>query len=287
MLAMHGLSAPRAGVHRAPLRVAAERRAVAALEFALVAPIMGVMILGVFDASRALLAWQQTQNAAQAIAQAAEKLSVVTSSTTPQLTSAQMQEAMSTIYAEMPGLSAGSTPGSGGVLAGYYAVTLSEVLFYYAGSGGAATLCPYANVASCGQPQYPYVLWTSYLNKGGSYLLSGSNYWRPCDVRLNRVYPSWSYAGTTGSPPVPLTRLNQMVDPSDFGALPVVLSPQVVADVEYQFQSIFSDILPAKTTITFLASAALPTPVGDNSTTIAFSGSADAAVDSCTQPTTP
>jgi hypothetical protein len=231
------------------------RRAVASLEFALVAPLMGIMVLAVFDGARALVAWQETENAAQAVVQAAEKMSVIASNTTPSLTYTQMQQAMSTIYEEMPWI----WPGDGtSLFPGNYSVTLSEIEYL--------PLCHSSNIYACTQPQIPYTLWSTYLQEGGSKLLKSSSYQRQCGA-LTREYPTWNNAAT-GNPP--LTRWNQMVDPSNGGAIGFVMTPQLVADVQYWFTPSFAQLLPKSAVIKFVASAMLSTPVGDNALTVVY-----------------
>jgi hypothetical protein len=255
------------------------RRAVAGLEFALVAPVLAIMLLGVFDGARALVAWQQTENAAQAVAQAAEKLAVTPGRTTTSLTYQQMQNAMTTIYAEMPGLSRGF---GNGVFPGPYSVTLSEIEYYptckYTVFGGQPP-------AGCGfsatNPQIPYTLWSTFLQPpyGGGSLVT-SNVQRACGS-LVREYPTWDSISANPKP----TRFQQMLDPSDFGTNPIVLGPQIVADVEYSFVPSFSILLPARPTITFLASATLGSAFGDNTQTVMYvPGLADGKVNNCQVP---
>jgi hypothetical protein len=246
------------------------RRAVASLEFALVAPLMGLMVLSVFDGARALVAWQETENAAQAVVQAAEKFSVVGNNTTPALTFTQMQQAMSTIYEEIPWI----WPGDGtSLFPGNYSVTLSEVVYL--------PYCHYSNIYACSTPQIPHTLWSTYLQEGGAKLLQSASYQRQCGA-LTREYPTWNNS-VTGNPP--LTRWNQMVDPSNGGAIGFVMTPQLVADVQYQFTPTFGKILPKGTTITFIASAMLSTPIGDNALPVIYTSSPnDTNVVNCNPP---
>jgi Flp pilus assembly protein TadG len=266
----------------APRVLLQDRRSVAALEFALVAPVMAIMTMAVFDGSRALIVWQQSENAAQAVAQAAEKLSVVTSTTNPALTYTQMQNAMSTVYEEIPGLWPGNATG---IYPGKFSVTLSEINFYYAGTGGTPTTCASANIYACGTPQYPRVLWSTYLTEGGSQLLESTAVVRPCGA-LIREYPTWSYTATSGSPPAPVTRFSQMVDPSNNGAIGFVMSPQIIADVQYIFTPSFAQMFAANANIVFVASAMLSTPVGDDALPVTYSAvSGDGYMKTCPTPT--
>jgi len=255
-----------------------QRRAVAALEFALVAPVLAIMLLGVYDGSRALVVWQQTENAAQAVAQAAEKLSVTAGVTTTSLTFQQMQNAMTTVFAEMPGLSIGNAKG---IYPGLFTVTLSEIVYYpqckYSVFGGNPNAQPPTGCGfSATNPQIPYTYWSTSLLPAYGGQQTG-NVLRACG-KLAREYPTWD--SIPANPP--LTRFQQMLDPSNFGNNPIVLSPQVVADVQYQFTPSFLELLPNHPTITFVASAELSTPFGDNTQIITYTpGPNDGLINNC------
>ncbi len=228
------------------------------MEFAIVAPIMVLMIWGVWDISRALLAWEETYHAAEGIAQAAEKLSYQTYYTkqVTALTAQQMQDAMSTIYAEMPWLNLGNP---GGLLSGPFQVTLSGVSFN--------PLCPApAGAPACVPPQLPVVLWSSYLTQGGANL-----------VLPPAGQPAILYRACYPNNPVPVAQfpnssaqLKDMIDPNlDLGGSnTMILMPQVVADVVYTFKPTFP--LLSQFTYTFYASASFPAPVGGDNQQIVF-----------------
>ena len=220
--------------HATTTRGIADRRAVAAVEFALVLPLMVTMFWGVYDLARALIAWEETCSAAQQIAQAAEKLSVVAGSSLTVLTSTQMQDAMTTIYAQMPGLNLGDGSGS---MTGAFAVTLSGIAYL--------PLC--STPTGCG-PQTPTTLWSSNLTQGGGQLNAPSAT-RP----LLRGCGSLTPVATFPDGP---TQLLVMIRPA---ASP--LTPQVVADVQYVFVPSFP-LFPG--TVHFFASASLPVPHGDD-----------------------
>jgi hypothetical protein len=266
-------------VRRAGLAAALDGRdGVAALEFALVAPVLAIMLLGVYDGSRALVVWQQTENAAQAVAQAAEKLSVTPGVTTTSLTFQQMQNAMTTVFAEMPGLSKGNTKG---IYPGLFTVTLSEIVYYpqckYSVFGGNPNANPPTGCGfSAANPQIPYTYWSTSLVPAYGGQQTG-NVLRKCGA-LTREYPTWD--SIPANPPP--TRLEQMLDPSNFGNNPIVLSPQIVADVQYQYTPSFLVLLPRHPTITFLASASLSTPFGDNTQIITYTASeGDGKINNC------
>jgi hypothetical protein len=165
------------------------------------------------------------------------------------LTSQQMQNAMSSIYVEMPWLNNG-TPG--GAFNGKYAVTLSGISF--------VKPCDAQNPPACA-PQSPQVLWSSYLQQGGSNLIT------PLPNNLNSLYrlcsPNpipWPQFPNNG------TQLAYMIQPTMPSGVPNI--PQVVADVQFQFKPTFP--LLSGTTYTFYASATYPAPLGGDSQAIVF-----------------
>jgi Flp pilus assembly protein TadG len=233
-------------------------RAAAALEFAFVAPILLMLCLATIDAARALIISQQLNNAANAIAQAAEKLSVTvdptTGALTSELTAAQMQQAMSTIYAEIPGLNLGN---GGGLLSGGFAVGLSSIT--YTPACAATTGCA---------SQTPAVLWTSALSAGGPNLTQF--YFRPCSYPPQQVahMPNTSTLGALELP-----------SPVLAGGAAMTMVPQVVADIAYSFTPWF----PAFNFSAILtATASFPAPIGALDAQVALNtGASTAGVVSC------
>ena len=243
-----------------PREACDDHRGVAAMEFAIIAPIMFLLIWGVWDVTRALLAWEETYHAAEAIAQAAEKLSYSTrtydgtNNPVTALSAQQMQDAMSSIYAEMPWLHLGD---GGGLFQGKYQVTLSGISFN--------PLCvPGPNGTTCtGQPlpQLPFVLWSSYLAQGGTQqLIQGPALWRQC---LPVPIPIAQFPNNS-------SQLLFMADPNvpPVGTYNLILIPQVVADVAYTFTPSFP--LLSGFSYTFYASASFPAPVGGDTQAIVF-----------------
>ena len=215
-----------------------------------------------FDLSRALIVWQETYNAAEAIAQSAEKLSVTPGSTLTSLTGSQMQNAMSAVYAQIPGLNLGNGKGT---YTGPYSVTLSSIVY----------LPPCQTTAGCAA-QAPYTLWSSYLTEGGTQLMTvptpASPLLRPC----GSLIPVSQFPNDS-------TQLSKMLNPTLVtGGSAMTLSPQVVADVRYVFTPLFPLFLG---TVTFWASATVPTPVGGSAQAVTFNntGAAGSAV-SCNLP---
>ncbi len=82
--------------------LAGARRAIAAMEFALVAPMFGILIMGTFDAAKAVILWAEVQNTAHLVATSATNVSVINADRSTTLSAAAAQQSMSIIYAEMP-----------------------------------------------------------------------------------------------------------------------------------------------------------------------------------------
>ncbi len=223
-----------------------------AVEFALIAPVVLSLTLGSLDAARELLIYGQIHNAANAIAQAAEKLSVTTDPSTGnivcELTADQMQQAMSTIYAEIPGLNLGN---GGSLFSGAFAVGLSSISY--------TPSC--TAVTSCG-PQTPVMLWTTALSFGGPNL--GGWAYRPCGYTPTQV---------AHLPNGKLSML-ELASPVVAGGTAMTLVPQVVADVAYQFNPWFP--LFGSTTLLY-ASASYPAPIGALNAAITINTSASTA----------
>jgi len=242
-------------------RAIAARRGVAALEFALVAPVMAIMFFGTLDICRAYIAWQEVNDAAEAVVQEAEKLAITSGSTTTQLTATQMQAAMSVIYVEMPGLDYGK--GDGLLGRGAFTVTLSEVDF--------TPLCATTTITGNCTAQTPQTLWSSWLTEG--------------DFELNNTSPQTT-PGPVSAPfnracgalipkpqfPNDSHQLQEMIVPIATpagGSATVTLPPQLVADVQFVFVPTFNVFVHQ---ITFWASATLPAPLGSTSQEVSFSG---------------
>ena len=223
------------------------RRASSAIEFALIAPFILTLVIGVVDIAHACIVWEQTCNAARAVAEAAEKLSYSPLSSQTTLTATQMQAAMSSAYPVLPGLPLGS-----GNASSNFGVTLSSVVF-----------TPTCTSSSGCKAQVPYLSWSTALTQSGG--ASGAQK-RACG-KLTAV----------ASFPDDSTQLTKMVSWSQGQ---IALAPQVVADVRTTFVPLFSTFIGP---VTFWSSAAMPAPIGgaDQAITLA---SPDASVTTCTVP---
>jgi Flp pilus assembly protein TadG len=98
-----------------------DRRSTAAMEFAFIAPIMVVFLLGSFEITNAVIIYEEVQNAAHAIPASASNLAVQNNGAT-QLTYQQIQLAASEIWATIPEL-------RGGLEDGTKSITISSVTF--------------------------------------------------------------------------------------------------------------------------------------------------------------
>jgi Flp pilus assembly protein TadG len=228
------------------------RRASAALEFAIIAPIAITLMIGVFDLARACIVWEQTCSAAQAIADAAEKLSYTVGSSLTQLTSTQMQAAMSAAYAQIPGLSLGNGTSSSG---SSFIVTLSEVVFV-----------PTCTTSSGCSAQVPYVSWSTTLTQTGVSVTNSAL--RACGA----LTPVATFPDNS-------TQLTEMVS---WSQNQIAMAPQVVADVQTTFVPTFSIFMRP---VTFWSSAAVPAPIGGPDQVITYNSAAPAgSVQTCTVP---
>jgi len=97
----------------ARLHLAPARRAVAAMEFGLLAPVMALLVVGVFDISKVAILWEQVWNASRSIAESASTLAIPTSpGSANMLTWQNADVALSATYAEIPWLAAGIATGN-------------------------------------------------------------------------------------------------------------------------------------------------------------------------------
>jgi Flp pilus assembly protein TadG len=250
------------------------QRGVASLEFALVAPILLALTLFGIDCARAFLIWREIHNAALAIADNAGKLSVtyITDPTTGKVTATseltydQMQQAMSTIYAEIPALNLGNGTG---LFPDNFAVTLSSIEFY--------PLCAAANTTSCGT-QKPRVLWSTSLERSGV---------APAPKLIENVYRSCGIGVLTPKPAFAddASQYITMIDPAmaqiQGADTTLTVPPQIVADVQYHFVPWAPFFFRPST---FYASAAVPAPVGGLDQTTSVNGAIGAG-NTCPYPT--
>jgi Flp pilus assembly protein TadG len=192
--ARRGLSAGRGGARRFR-----SREGLAALEFALIAPILISMIAGLYDVTTAFIAWRRVTAAALAIGEIATGEASSTAVGINVLNQTQALAAASAVYPYLPNLLGGSPPGFG--------VTLSSIVMTPTPSG-CTTACSYT----------AHVAWSG--------VFEGTGTVRPCDtVQGTSVISSVSDT----APPSPATLPQDMFSPA----------PLLVVDVTYTFQPLF------------------------------------------------
>ncbi len=222
-------------------RVLRATRGVAGLEFALIAPVMFLMVAGVFDMSKGIILWQQVYNAAHTIPVSASILSVQPDKTTS-LTVEQVQETTSAIYAEMPWL-------RDGIEQGQRSVTLTSVTFTQTNP-----ICVPLPLVPC--PYTASVAWSvPYKDSRGTGGVSGfTQVVRACG-NPTQVAPTQQLTKTQ----TPLTVLRTLnISAPD---------PILVADVHYQYTPMFLRFLTGP--LDFWATGYWSVRTGDPAKTVA------------------
>ncbi len=175
-------------------------RALAALEFALIAPVLLLTTFAAFDIVQGLIALNRLTNVATAVSELGTEMAA-TPTYTNTLSRAQANAATSAIYALMPELSGASPP--------VFGVVLSSIAMT-------------KNVAACRSncTYSPHVAWSA--------ALQGTNGTvRPCDVTL-------------GVPVLVFVPDTQDPSPGTLPVSVQGVQPVLVADVSYMFQPLFS-----------------------------------------------
>jgi Flp pilus assembly protein TadG len=212
-------------------RLAKSRRGIVAIEFALIAPSLAILVIGVFDVARATILYQQICNAAHNIPLVASSIAVQPDLTTS-LTVEQVQQALSAIYAEIPWIRNGTEVGT-------RSITMSSVTFVQT----VPACVPSATVACATRP---YVTW-SVAYQGGN-AVGFSNIVRACGVLKQTA------AGGGAASDLTSLRTAGVGNPD----------PILVVDVHYQYTPMFFDFLTGP--IDFWASGYWPVRVAPNTT---------------------
>jgi hypothetical protein len=178
----------------------------AALEFAIITPFLLMLIWGVFDISKAVILWHQVCNTSHTIPLSASTMSVQSDKTT-NLTPAQAQQAMSSIYAEIPWL-------RDGIETGITSVTLTSVTFKPKNG------CVPSPIINC--TYVPYVIWSVAYAGGQGGAQNFQNVKRACGT-LTQIGPA---------DPLPPKNTNLTVLRTLNVQQP---SPILVADVHYRY----------------------------------------------------
>jgi Flp pilus assembly protein TadG len=214
-------------------RLRAARHAISSVEFALVAPLPILMIIGVFDVSKAMILRQEVINAAHSISLTASLVAVQGNGTTT-LTQAQVQAIESDIFAEIPWLRSGVENGT-------TSVTLSGVLFSALpnSSCNPYTTCTY---------WFPFVMWSVPYRPTTTYGVPFVYPTRACGVMTSGVW------NINTSQNTPLTSANFM-STLRIGGI-TYPDPILVADVRYTYTPAFFRFLTGS--MDFVASAYWP-----------------------------
>ncbi len=200
-----------------------DRRALAALEFVLVAPVLLVLFFGVYDLSSAARIYQEVYNAAHSIPSSASSMAVTSGANgATNLTYGQIQLAESEIWAQIPDLRSSFRDPS-------KSVTISSVVFELTDPTCAPKTSPLT------QCKYtPYVVW-SVAYTGGDSNRAFNHVLRSCAGALNQ-----SAANTGVASDMTNIRTAGVTTPDPNVAPP---SPILVVDVNLQYNPIFG-LLP-------------------------------------------
>lgn len=158
------------------------RRGIAAIEFALVAPVMIAMMIGVFDIVHAMTVQQQVYNTTHSVLVSASSLAVQPDKTTS-LTTTQVQQTLSSVFAAIPGRRNGTLPGIA-------SVTLTSVNFVQSDPK-----CVPSQAAPCSY--VPMVAWSvAYADPASRF--SGANTFQPLVRPCMQLKQTTSTAGVQG-----------------------------------------------------------------------------------------
>ncbi len=212
---------PKLATRPAPAGLRAACQGIATIEFALIAPVMFILLSGVYDIARVLILSSEVNDAANTIAITASNIAVANADGTVQITYSQAQQALSLVYAEMPWVRLGIEKGA-------RTATLSAVSF--AAVTGSCT-------ASSSQNCYNAVVGFSLAyadsvkiasnTPGNSTSFSSSNATRSCTGYLTQIGPTDSYK--TGQTALNTLRTDNVTTPDTI----------MVADVSYTYTPIY------------------------------------------------
>jgi hypothetical protein len=219
----------------------AERRSNAAIEFALVGPLIMMLGGGVYDLCQAVLIYNEVTNAATTIVDSASSAAVNEDGSTA-LSYDEVQTAESGIWGDIPELRSGQQPGT------VKSVTISSVNFEPPGTCTSGESC---------NPYTAYVMW-SVAYTGGTSGVSFTNNLRPCspagaqsdglggDVQVQPTAPPNASNFTYELPVAGVT---------SYSPDPTGPSPVLVANVVFSYTPVLGVV---RTSFTFLATALWP-----------------------------
>jgi len=203
---------------------AAASHAVAALEFALLAPVMALLLLGVYNLARLAIIWEQVWSASRSIAESATALATRTDGSSL-LNMQEVNLSLSEIFAQIPwvaaGIANGPYKGAGQNTPNTITAVLSSVN-YMPEPGCKAASCPYRQT----------VEWSmSYVPRGFTGFVGSA--FRRC-------------ISSTAGTPIPSTIVNTATYSGD----PIYVSdPFVIADVSVVVTPYFFNVIVGNVTL--------------------------------------
>jgi hypothetical protein len=224
----------------------ADRRGIAMLEFAAIAPVMVVMATAGFDITRALVTWQEVDTAAEWAAFSAQSLAVNPGTPgnppTTTLSTQQATLAMTTIYGSIPQIFSG-------LWSGKYAIVMSGIQWY---------------TTSGGTVYNPYIRWTTTLYQLAPSETTGqwdTSFLRACSLAAQPLLPQVSTVpdNVTVLQSVPTLNIT-------------TASTFVVVDIHYHFVPILPGLDYITGPVDFYTSFALPNLIGQNNQPLQFDG---------------
>lgn len=234
---------------RRPRRLAGDKRSAAALEFAFIAPVMVLLLFGVYDTSDAMITYEEVFNAARVISASVSNASVQATNSSTKLYYGQIQLEASAIFAQMPTVRSGFHNG-------IKSITISSINFEQVVTDPACTPgknCTYK----------PYVVWSvAYAGPPGSTGLSFNTPIRSCatdkttdGVTTLNTTSALIQTGPTGSSAGNLADLRTLNVTTD-SHWPAAPDPIIVVDINYVYSPIFTMFI--KSPISFWADGYWP-----------------------------
>jgi len=219
-----------------------DKHSVAALELAIVLPLLLGLLAGVYDLSELVIIRAEVYAAAESMVSSASSLAVQSNDSSTALTYDQVQEVESLIWADVPSLRDGqkaATPLS---------ITMSSVLFYpYPGSG-----CKYDTTTPCNY--VADVAWSESYTGTSSGSGATFDYTDPntqiksadCNTVTNftnqvaPTAPLSGYQNVTEFRTLTLTTSNATAQPDGYLADDAGVAPILAVSIQYTYQPLFS-----------------------------------------------
>ncbi len=232
--------------------LARDNRSTAALEFAFIAPVLVLILFGVYDTSDAMITYEEVFNAARVISASVSNISVQGSNSSTKLYYGQIQLEASAIFAQMPTVRSGFHNG-------IKSITISSINFEPVVTNPACT--PGTNCT-----YNAYVVWS--VAYGGPPSVAGATglafntALRNCAAETNNngtislnAASALVQTGPTGSSAGSLGNLRTLKVTTD-SHWPAAPDPIIVVDVNYVYNPIFTMFM--KSPISFWADGYWP-----------------------------